>query len=113
MKEIKAIIQSFMLDKVCDALAEIDGLPGMTVSEVAGWGRTRARGTEHLVHHSGCRFAKKTKIEIVVKDGMAELVVDSIARSAHTGNVGDGKIFVYEISDALKIRTGHRGEAAV
>ena len=113
MKEIKAIIQPYMLDDVCDALAGIEGLPGLTVSQVLGFGKTRAVGAENVVEESGRAFARKTKLEIVVTDAMVSTVVDAIARAAHTGKPGDGKIFIYEVSDVVQIRTGERGEAAI
>ena len=112
MKEIKAIIQPFMLEKVLDGLREIEGLPGMTVSEVRGFGRTRGRsadaGTEEPV-----QYVKKSKVEVVVPDDLVERVVRTIQEHAHTGNLGDGKIFVYEVGDVMRIRTGERGGAAI
>jgi nitrogen regulatory protein P-II 1 len=113
MREIKAIIQPFMLGKVCDALSQIDGLPGITVSHVMGWGKARAVGATETSMESGKTFAKKTKLEIVVPEALASTVVKTIAESAHTGNVGDGKIFVYLVSDLVKIRTGESGELAI
>lgn len=113
MKEIKAIIQPFMLENVCDALAQLSGLPGITVSQIMGWGKTRAAGATDKVQEAGCTFARKTKIEIVVADTLVDQVVDVIAKTARTGNVGDGKIFVYEIVDVVKIRTGEHGEQAI
>jgi nitrogen regulatory protein PII len=109
MKEIKAIIQPYMLDNVCDALGQIEGLPGLTVSHVLGFGKARAAEAAEAVVEAGRSFAKKVKLEIVVKDEMAPLVVDVIARAAHTGKVGDGKIFVYEVLNVVQIRTGERG----
>lgn len=113
MKEIKAIIQPFMLDKVCDALRQIPDLPGMTVSQVIGWGKARAAQAKDTVQEAGCTFARKTKIEIVVPSALADQVVDAIVKAAHTGNVGDGKIFVHDLADVVKIRTGEHGEAAI
>lgn len=113
MKEIKAIIQPFMLNKVCDALRQIPGLPGLTVSQVVGWGKARADQAKDTVQEAGCTFARKTKVEIVVPDALADQVVAAIAQAAHTGNVGDGKIFVRDLSDVVKIRTGERGEGAI
>ena len=113
MKEIKAIIQPYMLQDVCDALLQIENLPGLTVSQVLGFGRTRATEVleaERIAEHS---FAKKTKIEIVVQDNVAQKVVDIIAVAARTGKAGDGKIFVCDIGDVVRIRTGERGPAAV
>jgi nitrogen regulatory protein P-II 1 len=113
MKEIKAIIQPYMLDTVCDALGQLDGLPGITVSQVLGFGKTRAVDAQNVVEEGGRAFAKKTKVEVVVADGMASSVVEIIAKAAHTGKPGDGKIFVYEVSEVVKIRTGEHGEAAI
>ena len=113
MKEIKAIIQPFMLQDVCDALSEIKELPGLTVSHVLGFGRTRdteAPDTDESREHS---FDKKTKLEIVVGDDLAALVLEVIARSARTGKAGDGKIFVLDVSDVVMIRTGDHGPGAL
>ena len=113
MKEIKAIIQPFMFDKVCDALRQIPGLPGMTVSQVSGWGKARAAQATDTTQEAGRTFARKTKIEVVVSSALADQVVAAIASAAHTGNVGDGKIFVHDLSEVVKIRTGEHGEAAI
>jgi len=113
MKEIKAIIQPFMLDRVCEALQQIDGLPGITVSQVMGWGKARAARAKDTVREAGCTFARKAKIEIVVPSSLASEVVSAIAAAARTGNVGDGKIFVHELSEVVKIRTGERGGGAI
>ena len=113
MKEIKAIIQPYMLQEVCDALLQVEDLPGLTVSHVLGFGKTRAAEaleTELLAEHS---FAKKTKLEIVVQDSVAPRVVEIIAAAARTGKAGDGKIFIYDVGDVVNIRTGERGSAAV
>lgn len=104
MKEIKAIIQPFMAEKVISALAAIEGLPGITVSEVNGFGRTRGRTETNS--DEPIRRLKKTKLEIVVPDAMVSEVVESIQRHAHTGNLGDGKIFVLPVETAIRIRTG-------
>ena len=113
MKEIKAIIQPFMLQHVCDALEKIEGLPGLTVSQVLGWGKTRGRGARDPVQEAGHAFAKKTKVELVVTDEMAILVVAAIRNAANTGQAGDGKIFISVIEDAMKIRNGERGSGAL
>jgi len=113
MKEIKAIIQPFMLSRVCEALGRIEGLPGLTVSNVMGWGKTRAVEAEDTVDEGGHTFARKTKVELVVPSELAEEVVETLAKSAHTGNVGDGKIFIHDLSGVVKIRTGERDEAAI
>lgn len=112
MKEIKAIIQTFMLDKVLDGLREIEDLPGITVSEVRGFGRTRGWSADAAADES-VQYVKKSKIEVVIPDVLVERVVRTIQEHAHTGNLGDGKIFVYEIADAVRIRTGERGGAAI
>jgi nitrogen regulatory protein P-II 1 len=106
MKEIKAIIQPFVLDKVIDALEEIPGLPGITISDVRGFGKTRDDGDP-------VRDVKKVKVEIMVPEPMVEEVVVRLARAAHTGNPGDGKIFVIDIEDVVKIRTGEHGRDAI
>ncbi|NNF86955.1 MAG: P-II family nitrogen regulator [Acidimicrobiia bacterium] len=113
MKEIKAIIQPFMLERVLHALAAIRELPGVTVSPVTGWGRARGEGASDAVHEGEHRLAKKTKLEIVVSDALALQVAEAISESARTGNVGDGKIFLYDVQDAIKIRTGGRSEEAL
>lgn len=113
MKEIKAIIQPFMMNDVYDALSQIKGLPGLTVSQVVGFGKTRAVDAENIVEESGRAFTNKTKVEVVVADDMASAVVDAIASAAHTGKPGDGKIFVFQVVEVVKIRTGERGEKAV
>ena len=113
MREIKAIIQPFMLQHVLDALATIEGLPGVTVSEVLGWGKSRAANVQHPVRESGHAFARKCKVESVVPDILIDQVVEAVVRAARTGKPGDGKVFVHELDDAVKIRSGERGEAAI
>lgn len=109
MKEIKAIVQPFMADKVIDRLRSLPHLPGLTVSTVHVFCRCDCESApcEHAEE------TKMTKIELVVHDEGLEEVLAVIARAAHTGNFGDGKIFVYEVKDVLKIRTGIRGDAAI
>ncbi|MEK6680398.1 MAG: P-II family nitrogen regulator [Nitrospirota bacterium] len=112
MKKIEAIIKPFKLDDVKDALNEI-GIQGMTVTEVKGFGRQKGhtefyRGAEYVVE-----FLPKTKIEVVVSDEQAEKVVETIINTARTGNIGDGKIFVYDIKDVIRIRTGERGKEGI
>lgn len=109
MKEIKAIIQPFMVEKVIDALATIEGLPGITVSEVKGFGRTRNRMQSSYVEP--VRYLKTAKLEIVVPDALAATVMESIKQHAHTGNLGDGKIFVLPVEDAIRIRTDEHEES--
>jgi len=109
MKKIEAYIRPFKLDEVKDALTKI-GIKGMSVSEIKGFGRQRGhkeiyRGSEYTVD-----FLPKVKIEVIVKDDEHDDVIDAIIESAATGRLGDGKIFVYDVSDAIKIRTGESGE---
>jgi nitrogen regulatory protein P-II 1 len=112
MKKIEAIIKPFKLDEVKDALVEI-GIGGMTVTEVRGFGQQKGhteiyRGTEYVID-----FLPKVKIEIVVKDEDVEKVIETIMKTAQTGRVGDGKIFVIPVEDVVRIRTGERGEQAI
>ncbi len=112
MKKIEAIIKPFKLDDVKEALAKI-GIQGMTVSEVKGFGRQKGhtevyRGAEYVVD-----FLPKLKLEIVVKDQDVEGAVTAITDAAGTGKIGDGKIFVGALEEAIRIRTGERGESAV
>ena len=112
MKMITAIIKPFKLDDVRQAVADI-GIQGITVTEVKGFGRQRGhtelyRGAEYVVD-----FLPKAKIELAVADDVAEHVVEAIANTARTGKIGDGKIFVAEISEAIRIRTGETGSEAV
>lgn len=112
MKEIKAIIQPHMLTRVIDALRAMDDLPGLTVSEVRGFGRNRARSAKDKIVEDFIEYAKKAKLEIVVPDELAEKVVDTITRNAHTGHPGDGLIFVSAVEDVVRVRTGARNGAA-
>ena len=112
MKLVTAIIKPFKLDDVREALSEI-GVHGMTVTEVKGFGRQKGhtelyRGAEYVVD-----FLPKVKIEVVVEDSMVERAVEAIQQSAHTGRIGDGKIFVSTIDEAIRIRTGERGPDAI
>jgi nitrogen regulatory protein P-II 1 len=112
MKKIEAIIKPFKLDEVKDALNEI-GIQGMTVTEVKGFGRQKGhtelyRGAEYVVD-----FIPKIKVEIVTSDALTDKVVGTIEKTAKTGKIGDGKIFVYPVDEAIRIRTGERGETAV
>jgi nitrogen regulatory protein P-II 2 len=112
MKLITAIIKPFKLDEVRAAVSDI-GVRGLTVTEVRGFGRQRGhteiyRGAEYVVE-----FVPKTKIEIAVDDALVELVIEAIMRSAKTGKVGDGKIFVFDLEQVVRIRTGERDSSAI
>jgi len=112
MKKVEAIIRHFKLNDVKDALHQ-SGAKGMTITEVRGFGRQKGhkevfRGTEYVVE-----FIPKVKIEIVVADGDLRGVVDTLTRVAQTGQVGDGKIFISELSDVIRIRTGESGDIAI
>ena len=112
MKKIEAVIRHFKLEEVKDALTEI-GVQGMTVSEVRGFGRQKGhkeqyRGTEYTVD-----FLPKEKMEVVVGDEDVDRVIDAIQRTARTGQIGDGKIFVMSLEDMIRIRTGESGESAL
>lgn len=112
MKKIEAIIRHFKLEEVKDALNAV-GIHGMTVSEVRGFGRQKGhkeqyRGAEYTVD-----FLPKTKMEVVVDDGQAQAVIDTILQTARTGNIGDGKIFVTNLEEMIRIRTGETGHDAL
>jgi nitrogen regulatory protein P-II 2 len=112
MKLVVAIIKPFKLDGVREALTQL-GVQGLTVSEVKGFGRQKGqteiyRGAEYAVN-----FLPKVKIEVVVDDGMADRVVETIQSSANTGKIGDGKIFVMDVSEIVRIRTGETGADAL
>lgn len=112
MKKIEAIIKPFKLDEVKEALQEV-GIQGITVTEAKGFGRQKGhtelyRGAEYVVD-----FLPKVKLEVVVEDTLAERAVEAIETAAKTGRIGDGKIFVSEVQEAIRIRTGERGADAV
>jgi nitrogen regulatory protein P-II 1 len=112
MKKIEAIIKPFKLDEVKEALQEV-GLQGITVLEAKGFGRQKGhtelyRGAEYVVD-----FLPKVKIELVVDDNMAERAVDAILQAAHTGRIGDGKVFISPVEEAIRVRTGERGTEAI
>lgn len=112
MKKIEAIIKPFKLDDVKEALTEI-GIQGMTITEVKGFGRQKGhteiyRGAEYLID-----FLPKNKLEVIVPDSKVREVVETIERTAKTGKIGDGKIFVIPVEEALRIRTGETGEDAI
>ena len=112
MKKVEAIIKPFKLDDVKDALHEV-GVSGMTVTEVKGFGRQKGhtelyRGAEYVID-----FLPKVKIEVVVENSLVDNVLEAITAAARTGRIGDGKIFVSDVSEAIRIRTGDRGADAV
>lgn len=112
MKKIEAIIRPHLLEAVKEAL-QTQGVQGMTLSEVRGFGRQKGhtevyRGSEYTVE-----FVPKIKLEIIVDDDLLDNVIDAICKSAKTGKFGDGKIFVFDVEDAIRIRTGEHGEHAV
>jgi nitrogen regulatory protein P-II 1 len=112
VKKVEAIIKPFKLEEVKEALASV-GIQGLTVTEVKGFGRQKGhkelyRGAEYVVE-----FLPKVKLDIVVGDDQLQLVVEAIVKAASTGRIGDGKIFVSPIEDAVRIRTGESGEAAI
>jgi nitrogen regulatory protein P-II 1 len=112
MRRIEAIIRPSKLDEVKDALHEV-GITGMTISEVKGFGRTGGRKEVYRGSAYVVDFVPKVKIEIVAADGQVESILEAIARAAKTGKIGDGKIFVMNVPEALRIRTGERGEQAL
>ena len=112
MKKIEAIIKPFKLEEVKEALGEV-GIEGMTVTEVKGFGRQKGqteiyRGSEYVVD-----FLPKIKVEIVLSDDKTDTAVEAISKAARTGKIGDGKIFVLPVDEAVRIRTAERAEAAV
>jgi nitrogen regulatory protein P-II 2 len=112
MKLITAIIKPFKLDEVRAAVSDI-GVRGLTVTEVRGFGRQRGhteiyRGAEYVVE-----FVPKTKVEIAVDDGLVDIVIEAIMQAAKTGKVGDGKIFVFDLEQVVRIRTGERDSSAI
>ena len=112
MKLVTCIIKPFKLDDVREALSEV-GVQGMTVIEVKGFGRQKGhtelyRGAEYVVD-----FLPKVKIEIVIEDNLLDQAIECIEESAKTGRIGDGKIFIYEIEQAIRIRTGEKGKEAI
>ena len=112
MKKVEAVIKPFKLDEVKEALHEV-GVSGITVTEAKGFGRQKGhtelyRGAEYVVD-----FLPKVKLEVVVEDGLVERVVEAIVAAARTGRIGDGKIFVSSVEEAVRIRTGERGSDAI
>jgi nitrogen regulatory protein PII len=112
VKKIEAIIRPFKLEEVKEALVEI-GIRGLTISEIRGYGRQKGhtetyRGSEYRIE-----FVPKIKIEVVIEDSKVEKIVDAILKTAKTGQVGDGKIFIYNVEDVVRIRTGESGKDAL
>ena len=112
MKKIEAIIKPFKLDEVREALSGV-GVSGLTVTEVKGFGRQKGhtelyRGAEYVVD-----FLPKVKVELILADNQVDLAIEAIVKAAHTGKIGDGKIFVMPVEQVIRIRTGEEGEAAV
>jgi nitrogen regulatory protein P-II 1 len=112
MKKIEAIVKPFKLDEVREALSEL-GVTGLTVTEVKGFGRQKGhtelyRGAEYVVD-----FLPKVKVEVVLSDTLAERAIEAIVKAAHTGKIGDGKIFVTSVEQVIRIRTGESGEVAI
>jgi nitrogen regulatory protein P-II 1 len=112
MKKVEAIIKPFKLDEVREALSEL-GVTGLTVTEVKGFGRQKGhtelyRGAEYVVD-----FLPKVKVEVIVGDALVERAIEAVVKAARTGKIGDGKIFVTNVEQVVRIRTGESGEAAV
>ena len=112
MKKIESVIKPFKLDEVREALSEL-GVSGLTVTEVKGFGRQKGhtelyRGAEYVVD-----FLPKVKVEVVVGDALVDKAIDAIVKAARTGKIGDGKIFVFDVPQVVRIRTGETGEEAV
>ncbi|HUD49172.1 MAG TPA: P-II family nitrogen regulator [Candidatus Baltobacteraceae bacterium] len=112
MKKIEAIIKPFKLDEVRDALSDL-GIGGMTVSEVEGFGRQKGRTEMYRGSEYGSDLLPKVKLEIVLADALVRPVLDAIISAAKTGKIGDGKVFVYSISEVVRIRTEEKGVGAV
>ncbi|MCV2216518.1 MULTISPECIES: P-II family nitrogen regulator [Thauera] len=112
MKKIEAIVKPFKLDEVRESLSEV-GITGLTVTEVKGFGRQKGhtelyRGAEYVVD-----FLPKIKVEVVVSDELVDAAVEAIVKAAHTGKIGDGKIFIMPVEQVIRIRTGETNEAAI
>jgi nitrogen regulatory protein P-II 1 len=112
MKKVEAVLKPFKLDEVREALSDI-GVTGLTVTEVKGFGRQKGhtelyRGAEYVVD-----FLPKVKVEVIIADALVERAIEAIIKAARTGKIGDGKIFVTNVEQAVRIRTGESGEAAV
>jgi nitrogen regulatory protein PII len=112
MKLIEAIVKPFKLDEVKDALLEM-GVQGMTVTEVKGFGRQKGHKETYRGQEYTIEFVPKVKIEVAVTDAQVPRVIETITRAAKTGSIGDGKIFVRDLGEAVRIRTGETGETAL
>jgi nitrogen regulatory protein PII len=112
MKEIKAYIKPNRLSAVTLALHQVEELSGMSVTDVRGFGRSRAKGARHRVVDDLVDYAPQVKLEIICRDDLVEKIVSVIQQAAHTGLRGDGKIYISPIEDAVRIETGERGETA-
>lgn len=113
MKEIKAIIRPSKLLTVTDELNEIDGLPGVSVIEIKGFGKSRAKNAQDKIVYEMVEFIPRIQLEVVVPDEMVDDIVNVIQKHSHTGNTGDGKIFVSNVDEVIKIRTNERGRDAI
>jgi nitrogen regulatory protein P-II 1 len=113
MKEIKAIIRPFKLLDVVSELQKIENLPGVTISEIRGFGKSKGKDAKEKIIDGLITYVQKVKIEVVVPNEMVEKVVDTIQINAHTGNPGDGKIFIYSVDEVIKIRTNEKGIGAI
>ncbi len=113
MKEVKAYIKPHRLSQVTLALQKLDGLTGMSVANVRGFGRTRAKNATHKITEDAIDYVPHVKIEIVCRDELVGEIVSVIEKAAHTGLRGDGKIYVSQVAEAVRISTGERGDGAV
>ena len=112
MKKLEAIVQPFKLDDVKDALIAI-GVDGMTLSEVRGHGRQKGHTETYRNQEYNVDLLPKVKVEVVVQDGRMEEVLKTLTTAARTGKIGDGKVFVYDVAQAIRIRNGDQGESAI
>ena len=112
MKKLEAIVQPFKLEDVKDALVAI-GVDGMTISEVRGHGRQKGHSEMYRGQEYNVDLLPKVKVEVVITDARAEEVLATLAAAARTGKIGDGKVFVYEVAQAIRIRNGDQGDAAI
>jgi len=113
MKEVKAYINKHKLSNVTLALQQIDGLSGMSISDVRGFGRGRAKNVPDRITEDFLHYVPRVKIEVVCRDDLVEEIISTIERAAHTGLRGDGKIFVSDVEAAVRISTGERGEKVI